>query len=125
MQQTWKAKNPEKVKGYTEKWRAANPERVKAKERAAGYRRNYGITIEEFDSMLASQDGTCAICYAEPRPGKRNFHVDHDHETGKVRGILCHNCNTAVGLLDENLERLSAATSYLRKFGALARNMPE
>lgn len=75
----------------------------------------YGITLEEFEHMLALQGGVCAICkQPENDRYKRRLSVDHDHSTGKVRGLLCHMCNTALGKLKDNPELFDAAASYLR-----------
>lgn len=72
--------------------------------------RTYGITVEEYENLLKEQNGVCAIC-ANP-PGKRRLAVDHDHETGLVRGLLCSPCNTGIGLL-KNVDNLTVAISYL------------
>jgi ribosomal protein L24E len=61
--------------------------------RRQSLRRRYGLTIEQFDEMLAEQGGVCAICGTDTPLGRGTFHVDHDHQTGQVRGLLCHPCN--------------------------------
>ncbi len=77
--------------------------------------RKYGITLADFDALLASQGGACAICKGQPNgPGGR-FHVDHCHESNKVRGLLCGRCNTAIGLLGDDPERIEKAAVYLRR----------
>jgi Recombination endonuclease VII len=79
----------------------------------------YGITAQEYDQMLGSQGNLCAICEQpetrfDPRWKKiRGLSVDHDHETGKVRGLLCSNCNTALGLIQDNPALLRKALAYL------------
>lgn len=74
----------------------------------------YGLTLDDFDTLLAAQGGLCAVCRQDPRTGRwREPHVDHDHSTGKVRGILCHPCNTALGLAGEDPARLRALAAYL------------
>lgn len=79
------------------------------RQKAAWSRRAlYGMDPGDFDLMVAAQSGVCAIC-AKPR----RLHVDHDHETGNVRGLLCSNCNTALGLLGEEVDVLIAALAYL------------
>ncbi len=78
--------------------------------------RTYGITSEEYDVMLAKQDGHCATCSTTvPGNSRRNvyFSVDHCHTTGKVRGLLCHNCNTALGLLKDNTDTIANLIRYL------------
>jgi hypothetical protein len=74
-------------------------------------RRRYGITRDEVDAMIEAQGGTCAACAGKPE------HVDHDHRTGKVRGILCFNCNQALGNVRDNTAVLSGLLSYLRRHG--------
>ena len=72
----------------------------------------YGITLEEYDEM--AKDG-CHICgkKSEGNRNKVNLNVDHDHETGKVRGVLCGLCNTGLGKLGDNVEGLTRALEYL------------
>jgi hypothetical protein len=73
----------------------------------------YGITETEFDSILEDQGGLCAICLK--RPGTQ---VDHDHKTGKVRGILCLKCNAGLGALKDNLQLVWSAVDYLHPLPA-------
>lgn len=78
-------------------------------------RRAYGIGQAEFDTLLESQGGVCAICSGERNgPGKR-LHIDHCHDSQRIRGLLCGKCNTAVGLLDDDPERAERLAAYLRK----------
>lgn len=74
----------------------------------------YGITPEQYEAMLAEQGGVCAICRRKDKG--RNLAVDHDHETGQVRGLLCQACNRAIGQLGEDPDRLDTAVSYLRRW---------
>lgn len=84
----------------------------------AYYKRVYGITLEEYLDLAEKQNFVCAIC------GKENFPmngchsgclvVDHDHKTGKVRGLLCHNCNRALGLFQDSPFLLEKASDYLK-----------
>ena len=77
-------------------------------------KRNYGLTFEEFESMLSDQDNCCAICGSTKPLGRhKRFNVDHHHKTGKVRGLLCSNCNTALGLVDDNIHTLKSMIKYL------------
>jgi hypothetical protein len=76
-------------------------------------RRTYGITLDQYDALLAEQGGVCAICRG-PSTGK-NWHIDHDHITGKVRAILCNGCNVALGQMRNSPEILRAAADYLEK----------
>lgn len=74
-------------------------------------RKQYGLTEAQYEVMLAGQGGACAICRA--KSADRKLCVDHDHETGEVRGLLCGTCNRAIGLLGDNLDGLMRAVSYL------------
>lgn len=79
----------------------------------------YGLTAAQFDQLLADQGGVCAICGGLPPavPGKiGQWNVDHDHDTGAVRGILCSPCNIGIGQLGDSIERLETALRYLRSF---------
>ena len=79
-----------------------------------GLKKRYNISIEEFNQMLVNQNHKCKICGVdELNAGKKGLSVDHDHKSGKVRGLLCSNCNTAVGLLKENINILKSAIKYL------------
>lgn len=78
-------------------------------------RHRYGITVDDFDHMFAEQDGVCAICRAAPAA-----HVDHDHDTGRVRGLLCFNCNGALGQFRDRTELMLRAVAYLHR-GSAAR----
>jgi hypothetical protein len=75
--------------------------------------RRYGLTADDYDALLAAQGGVCAICGGPPSE-KRRHHIDHDHETGVVRGLLCSNCNTAMGRFGDDPERLMEALRYLQ-----------
>ncbi len=77
-------------------------------------KRNYGLTFEEFDTMLSKQDNCCAICKGKETYGRhKRFTVDHDHKTGKIRGLLCNHCNTTLGLVHDSIHTLQAMIQYL------------
>lgn len=73
--------------------------------------RRYGLTLDDFAQLMREQDGKCAVCRLPP--GKRNFSVDHDHATGRVRGLLCASCNTGLGLFRDDVGNLLAAIKHL------------
>jgi hypothetical protein len=84
-------------------------------------RRRYGITAEQADQMLAEQGGLCAICLEAPAQ-----HVDHDHRTGRVRGLLCFNCNGALGQFRDRADLMMRAFVYLgRDLHTPVSGMPE
>lgn len=76
-------------------------------------RSKYGISSDQWESLWESQDRRCAVCAAEWVEGAREFHVDHDHVTGRVRAILCHGCNVSLGFLGESPERIRALADYI------------
>lgn len=76
-------------------------------------RKQYGISTEQFAELLEFQGGGCAICAKPIENIRRRMNIDHDHETNKVRGILCTGCNTGIGHLGDNTEGLKRALYYL------------
>jgi hypothetical protein len=101
----WAQSNPDKVRQSQKRWYKANPDKVKN----AALKRYYGITLEERNALLAKQNGTCPICKKKiTRPC-----VDHDHATGRVRGIVHQKCNTGIGLLGDDVETLKRTIIYL------------
>ena len=77
-------------------------------------KKRYGITIDQYNDLFESQKGCCAIC-EKPRElgGRSGLYIDHDHNTNKVRGLLCPGCNYAIGVFRENKEHLNKAIEYL------------
>lgn len=104
----WTRRNPEKVKAHGKK-------RVESGAyRTYQLKKKYQLTDEQYEDMLESQDGKCAICEAtDPGRGNKYFVVDHDHDTGKVRGLLCNNCNRVLGLFGDSAETIESAITYL------------
>jgi hypothetical protein len=98
----WKDRNREKVLEYKRTHYRNNREKYVTLERDRQYRVRYGITLSDYDRMDAEQGGTCAIC-AATESGKvgQFFAVDHDHATGKVRGLLCIRCNSRLGWFEK------------------------
>ena len=95
------------------KERYSTPEH-KQKARKWSYKRRYGITPTDYDLMLSDQNGVCKICGSkDSKKGDHRFMVDHCHTTGKVRGLLCGPCNSAIGLLGDNISTLQNAINYL------------
>ena len=74
----------------------------------------YGLSLLRFNMLFHKQEGCCAICGKHQSELKVNLSVDHDHQTGKVRGLLCFNCNTGMGNLGDNTELLLKAVAYLK-----------
>lgn len=84
-------------------------------KRRAVLKATYGLTIEQYDSILESQGNSCAICKIDTPSGRGRFHVDHNHITGEIRGLLCHHCNLALGNFKDNISALLSAIDYLSK----------
>lgn len=80
-------------------------------------RHKYGISEDKYIKLLVAQGRRCAICQTASPGGQGNvFHVDHDHATGEIRGLLCTKCNTGIGHLNDDPDRLEAAAKYLRRY---------
>lgn len=108
--------NPEfRARSYAlKKVRYASSEEVRRKHAERSRARKYGLKPGQRDAILAAQGNTCGNkgCKSTTPEGK-NWHIDHCHETGKVRGILCHPCNTALGIAKESTSRLLGLVKYL------------
>lgn len=116
----WKAANAKRVREqYEEAKRKPGYEEKKRRDNQRWWLRQYGISVERYEALLAEQGGTCAICqlperYVDARTGRtRRLAVDHDHKTGKVRGLLCGSCNQAVGHFEDDHDRCVRAGQYL------------
>jgi len=131
----WRATHPEKLREQGHRYRAANREKIRDRRRKyhADHRaehnergrkyyaehrlewrkyalgRDYNLTPEGYDALVAAQGGRCAICL-----DRAELVVDHDHDTGLVRGLLCPHCNTGLGRFRDCLDSLRRAIDYLR-----------
>ncbi len=100
-------KNKDKKKEYYE----ANLPAIKSYKLSG----KYGITLDDYNEMFIKQDGKCAVCGNHQSEIKTALAVDHCHSTGKVRGLLCGNCNRGIGMLKNDIENLRCAILYLNK----------
>ena len=90
------------------------------RKRTGAHRRlSYGVSPEQFENMVLAQNGCCAICADFPSDGV--LHLDHCHRTGEIRGLLCRNCNLALGNMKDDISRLSKAIEYLKGNNQLRR----
>lgn len=113
---TWQRENKEKRKACQSRHR----EKLgRSKIREKEVLRIYGLTSDALDGMKASQGGVCAICKKTTNweRKKGELVIDHDHKSGKVRGLLCHPCNTAIGMMADSPARLRAAAEYVERAG--------
>lgn len=99
--------NGKKIASYMRKYNKRN----RLKDRARRLKRKYGITLEDYDKLLKQGGGVCWIC-GNP-PTRRSLDVDHDHKTGKIRGLLCHMCNQGLPRFRDKPENLRRAADYL------------
>lgn len=86
-----------------------NPDKLLAKRLA-----HYKITVEQYNYLLKEQKNKCAVCREEFSKNPRRWGIDHDHQTHRIRGILCSNCNSTLGYSKENIRRLQRCLAYLR-----------
>lgn len=145
MAKAWRLKNPERTKehskrsrskpGYKERtkvyqkaWSERNRPRLREMSREyyqnrkdvvrdQNLQKNVGITLNEYYSMLIIQNYVCALCYSDSGIKGKLFAVDHNHETGKIRGLLCRGCNVGIGNLKDDPDLLNRAVGYIREGG--------
>lgn len=103
----WRRKNKNSANQAARKWYRRFPERAKN----WSLMKNHGITIDDFNKMFEAQGGKCKIC---DRKMKKSC-VDHDHSTGRIRDLLCHSCNIALGLLQDSADVARKAAEYLTR----------
>lgn len=109
----------EEYNAYQRDWRQKNPDVDHEYQRRSRYKQKYGITTEHYDALLALQNGKCALCDNGPETERyKRLNVDHCHETGAIRGLLCTSCNHALGRLGDTAARMERVLAYLRRAGA-------
>ena len=108
----WIKNNPEKYKEHNRRYAIKHKERIKEYGRKWSIKKSYNLSYEDWLKIWESQDGKCAICgdsFIKPS----DAHTDHSHKIGEIRGLLCRNCNIAIGLFKDNPELTTKATEYL------------
>jgi hypothetical protein len=98
------------------KFRYHHDEKYKRSSLNVKFKSNYGITLEQYENMFELQNGCCAICERHQSNFKKRLSVDHEHSSGKIRGLLCSFCNTSLGNFDDREDLLLKAIDYLKKF---------
>ena len=110
----YRKKNAEKLKANNKKWRETNKEQDVLTMFKARLKRKYNLSIEEYDALLEAQNNSCKVCGTHAKNNlKGKLYVDHCHITGKVRGMLCMKCNSALGLLNDGKELIKKLLDYL------------
>lgn len=99
----------ERRKNRRKLYNRLNKNEIKSKQLT----RKYGITTDDYNRMVENQNNKCKICGTNEPRGIGGWKVDHCHTTGKVRGLLCNNCNVGLGYFQDNIEYLEAAIQYL------------
>lgn len=106
-------KNKQKLKTKSKLYR--NRPDIAEKERRRFLKKSSGATLEDFNTMFENQQGYCKICGKHQANLKRALNVDHNHKTGKLRGLLCNSCNLGLGMFKDNLILLELAIKYLKE----------
>lgn len=96
-----------------QRYKLKHGDRVAEQKKNSNLRLNYGITLAEYQALFSSQGKRCAICKTDDPGNKRPWHLDHCHDTGVVRGILCAHCNVMIAMSKEDEDILQGAISYL------------
>jgi Recombination endonuclease VII len=118
--QKWHRTNPdtqEQRREYDREWRKVARTKDPMFDRKGSLKSCYGLTLEQYDAMVAAQEGRCAVCGTDTPGNARQKHwrIDHCHDNGHVRGLLCHACNTGLGSFKDDPDLLRAAIAYLEK----------
>lgn len=106
--------NREANLAHSKAWREANQDRRNLYVRVWTLKKHFGLSLAEYEAILEKQNHRCAICKEPVGVKKRKLSVDHDHKSGKVRGLLCGACNPGLGSFHDKVEYLQAAIDYLR-----------
>ena len=106
----WREANPGRSAEMARTWREKYPEKSRDQ-----HLRKYGITAAQWDAIFAAQGNQCGACRAT-EPGGRGWHTDHDHNTGAVRGILCHRCNVTLGNLGDDKPGIAIGSARLTRY---------
>ena len=112
----WRKKNPEKHREAQNKWVEKNRSTHNKYHRKINYLRKYGVSNEEIEELLVFQKGICLCCGSSiSLEGRVTAYVDHCHSTGKVRGLICHSCNVALGFVKDSRRTLENMIKYLER----------
>ena len=112
----WKDQNKEYVSKYNKELKSKNKYHRRDKARDTLLKRQYDITLDEYREMSKLQNHKCLICGRHKSEFKKCLCVDHNHDTGKIRGLLCSNCNMALGLLKDDINIIKNMVDYVLKY---------
>lgn len=108
----WRIANREQFNETSRRYRKNNPEKIKSIWRKAHLKSMYNLSLEAYDELLKVQKEKCAICDKAFSELKKNPHIDHDHNTGQIRGLLCGSCNTKLGWYEKYKEQIEQYIVY-------------
>ena len=101
---------------YTQEWREANPQRGREHQRKGRLKRRYGLTLTAYAALKEAQGNCCAACGISFQSMiNKHIHVDHDHASGKIRGILCRGCNVALGAMTDDPVKITSLLKYIER----------
>lgn len=106
---SYRAANRERVRNNISTWVKSNPEKCSERARRATLKRRYGMSVADYDLILKDQEGMCKICGESKR-----LYIDHCHDSGIVRGLLCASCNIGVGHLEKSGDFVQKALDYIK-----------
>jgi len=108
----WRRHHPEQARNTSRAWELKN----KRRRKDTALRKDHGISLVKYEALLNKQEGACAICKQPLTENKKHLDVDHDHTTGKIRGLLCNSCNRGIGFLKDCPNTLRAAANYIEAY---------
>lgn len=108
-------KNIDKIRQYKKEYNKKHP----SKRKELNLKNKFGISLEIYNNMLLTQNNCCSICKINILKVKKQFAVDHDHNTGKIRDLLCNDCNALLGFCKESINILSEAINYIKKHSSV------
>lgn len=103
----WRERHPGKAQENCRRWYKRTP----LVQRDIHYRRRYGLSLAQYEAMVVARHGLCDICKQVPAKGR--LVIDHEHATGMVRGLLCSNCNSAIGMFKDDVSLMKAGIQYV------------
>lgn len=110
----WDLNHKSEIKARKKLYYLDNKEHIIKRGYVNTLKRIYGMTIKDYNKLFTLQKGCCAICGKHQTECNKTLCVDHNHETGEVRGLLCHSCNVALGLLKEDINSINNIINYLK-----------
>jgi hypothetical protein len=106
-------KQKEYDKAYWQRYAGKNIEKLKVRDVEYNLKRKFGITLQDYEALLLKQNGKCATCDKIRSSNGKKLAVDHCHKTGRIRGLLCNECNTSLGLIKEDIQTLQNLIAYI------------